>query len=44
MKEFMNIWASPFKEINLTRREKLIIGLGAPAAYVVVCILASLLP
>ena len=44
MKEFMNIWCEPFRHANLTRREKLMISLGAPAAYVVVCILASLLP
>ena len=44
MKEFMDIWAKPFQEKALTRREKLIIGVVAPAAFIAVCILVNLLP
>lgn len=44
MNDFINIWTAPFREMNLSTREKLAIAVGAPAAYVIVCILASLLP
>ena len=44
MKEFMSIWVEPFQEKALTRREKLIIGVVAPAAFIAVCILVNLLP
>ena len=44
MKEFMEIWAEPFKQANLTRREKIVMAIAAPAAYVAVCILVNLLP
>ena len=44
MKELFTIFVEPFQDVKLSRREKLAIGIGAPAAYVVVCILASLLP
>ena len=44
MKEFMSIWAKPFQEGGLTRREKVIMAIAVPAAYVAVCILVNLLP
>ena len=44
MKEFMEIWAEPFKQAKLTRREKVIMAIAVPAAYVAVCILVNLLP
>ena len=44
MTEFMDIWAKPFHECGLTRREKVIMAIAVPAAYVAVCILANLLP
>ena len=44
MKEFMSIWVEPFQESGLTRREKLILGVVAPAAFIAVCILVNLLP
>ena len=44
MKEFIDIWVEPFKQANLTRREKIVMAIAVPAAYVAVCILANLLP
>ena len=44
MKEFIDIWVKPFQECSLTRREKWIMAVAVPAAYVAVCILANLLP
>ena len=44
MKEFMSILVEPFQEKALTSREKLIIGVVAPATFIVVCILVNLLP
>jgi len=44
MKEFLDIWVEPFKQANLIRREKIVMAIAVPAAYVAVCILANLLP
>ena len=44
MKEFMDIWVKPFQECGLTRREKVIMAVAVPAAYVAVVILSHLLP
>ena len=44
MKEFMDIWVKPFQKCGLTRREKIVMAVAVPAAYVAVCILANLLP
>ena len=44
MKEFMDIWVKPFQKCGLTRREKIVMAIAVPAAYVAVCILANLLP
>ena len=44
MKEFMDIWVKPFQECGLTRREKWIMAVAVPAAYVAVVILSHLLP
>ena len=44
MKEFLNIWVKPFQESGLTRKEKIIIGVVAPAAFIAVCIFVNLLP
>lgn len=44
MKEFMNIWIEPFKTKELSRHEKFILGVVAPAAFVAVVILSHLLP
>ena len=44
MKEFMEIWVKPFRECCLTRREKWIMAVAVPAAYVAVVILSHMLP
>ena len=44
MKEFMNIWIEPFKTKELSRTEKFVIGVVAPAAFVAVVILSHILP
>ena len=44
MKEFMNIWIEPFKAKELSRSEKFVLGVVAPAAFVAVVILSHLLP
>ena len=44
MKEFMEIWVEPFQEKALSRSEKFVLGVVAPAAFVAVVILSHLLP
>ena len=44
MREFLNIWVEPFREKPLTRREKFIIGVVVPAAFIAVCIIVNMLP
>ena len=44
MKEFMQIFVEPFKSKELSRTEKFVLGVVAPAAFVAVVILSHLLP
>ena len=44
MKEFMEIWIEPFQDRELSRHEKFVLGVVAPAAFVAVVILSHLLP
>lgn len=44
MKGFTEIWVKPFQKCGLTRKEKWIMAVAVPAAYVAVCILVNLLP
>ena len=44
MKGFTEIFVKPFQECGLTRREKWIMAVAVPAAYVAVCIVANMLP
>ena len=44
MKEFMQIFVEPFHTKELSRSEKFVLGVVAPAAFVVVVILSHLLP
>ena len=43
MKEFIKIWVEPFHEKALSRSEKFVLGVVAPAAFVAVVILSHLL-
>ena len=44
MKEFMQIFVEPFQAKELSRSEKFVLGIVAPAAFVTVVILSHLLP
>lgn len=44
MKEFMKIWVEPFQTKELSKTEKFVLGVVAPAAFVAVVILSHLLP
>ena len=44
MKEFMQIFVEPFQTKELSRTEKFVLGVVAPAAFVAVVILSHLLP
>ena len=44
MKEFMKIWVEPFKTKELSRHEKFVLGVVAPAAFIAMAILINLLP
>ena len=44
MKEFLKIMEKDIHSENFTKREIIIMGVVAPAAFVAVCILVNLLP
>ena len=44
MKEFMQIFVEPFQTKELSRTEKFVLGVVAPAALVAVVILSHMLP
>ena len=44
MKEFFEIMEKDIRQENFTEREMLVMGVIAPTAFIMVCVLVNLLP